>query len=69
MVCDEELRLSNNGKENSVGRNCLKTSEILCPESTSTAVAIVEQPELRYVRMSTSLADILHTRACWRHNV
>jgi hypothetical protein len=50
MVCDEELRLSN-GKENSAGRSFLRTSEILCPESTSTAVAIVEQPELRYVRL------------------
>lgn len=50
MVCDEELRLTN-GKENSTGKNCLRTSEILCPESTSTAVAIVEQPELRYARL------------------
>lgn len=50
MVCDEELRLSN-GKENSTGRNSLRTSEILCPESTSTAVAIVEQPELRAYKL------------------
>lgn len=56
MVCDEELRLSN-GKENSTGRNSLRTSEILCPESTSTAVAIVEQPELRYICPSMSIAD------------
>jgi len=66
MVCDEELRLSN-GKENSAGKNCLRTSEILCPESTSTAVAIVEQPELRYARLyeyclPLSISDFLKAR-------
>lgn len=49
MICDEELRLRN-GKENSAGRGFPRTSEILCPESTSSAVAIFEQPELRYDR-------------------
>ncbi|XP_073393220.1 uncharacterized protein [Physcomitrium patens] len=50
MICDEELRLRN-GKENSAGRGFPRTSEILCPESTSSAVAIFEQPELRAYKL------------------
>jgi hypothetical protein len=35
------------GLRSSLLRSGLTTSEILCPVSTSTAVAIAEQPELR----------------------
>lgn len=68
MICDEELRLSN-GKENAAGRSFLRTSEILCPESTSTAVAIVEQPELRYVAQLCPYLVYRRAARAGRHNV
>ena len=35
------------GKENATTRPFLEGSEILCPVSTSSALAIAEEPELR----------------------
>ncbi len=43
----ENIIIMTAGLRSSLLRSGLTTSEILCPVSTSTAVAIAEQPELR----------------------
>lgn len=37
------------GKENMIGKAIFKGTELLCPVSTSSPLAIAEQPELRYL--------------------
>lgn len=39
------------GKENMVGQAIYRGVDMLCPISTSSALAIAEQPELRFVQL------------------